>query len=101
MFADDQIVIAEKEDNLQRAIHQLSNITSEYNLQISNEKTKIMAFRGIEHLRAKICVNNNPIQQKRDFNYFGYIASYTSNTDVQTLLFYLNLCSDFQSLYIL
>lgn len=86
LFADDQILIAETEDNLQRAIHQLSNITSEYNLQISYEKTKIMAFRATDHLRAKIYINNNPIQQQSDFNYLGYIVSYTSNRDVQNKL---------------
>jgi hypothetical protein len=49
LFADDQAVIAKTED-LQRALHKLNMICKEYNLKICTVKTKVMAFKGSEHL---------------------------------------------------
>jgi len=46
LFADDQVIIADREDNLQRAAHKLNQIITEYGLTISAQKKKSMAFRG-------------------------------------------------------
>ncbi|KAJ4439354.1 hypothetical protein ANN_07476 [Periplaneta americana] len=46
MFADDQVIIAKTEDALQRAIYNLQIIASDFNMKISKEKTKVMAFSG-------------------------------------------------------
>jgi len=43
LFADDQVMIADTEDNLQRAAHKLNQIITEYGLTISVQKTKSMA----------------------------------------------------------
>jgi len=45
LFADDQVIIADREDNLQTAAHKLNQIITEYGLTVSVEKTKFMAFR--------------------------------------------------------
>ena len=43
LFADDQVIIADREDNLHRAAHKLNQIITEYGLTISVQKTKTMA----------------------------------------------------------
>ena len=44
LFADDQVIIADTEDNLHKAAHKLNQIIIEYGLTISVQKTKSMAF---------------------------------------------------------
>jgi beta-xylosidase len=46
LYADDQVVIAKPEDDLQIAAHQLSNIAKKYNLKISTSKTKSMGMKS-------------------------------------------------------
>ena len=46
LFADNQVVIADTEDNLQKAAHKLNQIITEYCLTISVWKTKLMTFKG-------------------------------------------------------
>ena len=48
MFADFQVRIFEKEDNLQNAASKLNLIIKENGLAISVHKTKLMAFNGRE-----------------------------------------------------
>jgi hypothetical protein len=50
LFADDQIVLADSEETLQRAVFSLNNIAKEYNLRISTKKTKVLGFKGAEDL---------------------------------------------------
>jgi len=40
LFAYDQVIIADTEDNLQKAAHKLNQITTEYGLTVSVQKTK-------------------------------------------------------------
>jgi hypothetical protein len=51
LFADDQVIIAENEENSQNATHKLIKIIKEYNLTISTKKTKVMAFTGKHPVR--------------------------------------------------
>jgi tryptophan synthase beta subunit len=46
LFEDDQVLIANTEDNLHKAAHKLNQIITEYGLTISVQKTKLMAFDG-------------------------------------------------------
>jgi len=46
LFADDQVIIADTEDNLQKAAYKLNQIITKYGLTISVQKTKSMAFKG-------------------------------------------------------
>jgi len=48
LFADDQVIIADTEDNLQKAAHKLNKLITEYGLTISAEKTKSMAKDEIQ-----------------------------------------------------
>ena len=44
LFADDQVIIADTEDNPQEAAHKLNQIITEYGLTISVQETKLMAL---------------------------------------------------------
>jgi hypothetical protein len=44
LFANDQLIIADSEDELQIASHNLNKILRDYGLTISVEKSKVMAF---------------------------------------------------------
>ena len=49
LFADDQVIIADIEDNLQKAAYKLNQIITEYGLTVSVQKTKSVAFKdGIQ-----------------------------------------------------
>jgi hypothetical protein len=52
LFADDQVLLASSEDEL--AICNLQKMVSDFDMSISIEKTKIMAFSGIDPVRSKI-----------------------------------------------
>jgi hypothetical protein len=41
LFADDQVITADTEDNLHIAAHKLNRLITEYGLNISVQKTKI------------------------------------------------------------
>jgi hypothetical protein len=83
LFADDQVIVAQNEDELQRAVNNLQVTASEFNMSISTEKTKIMAFAGKEPLRSKICVNGKILEQVDTFNYFGCALSYEGEKDME------------------
>jgi hypothetical protein len=58
LFADDQIIIQESEDELQRSIFYLNNICKSYNSKISINKTKTMAFKGKYPVKTKIIIED-------------------------------------------
>jgi len=78
-------LIADREDNLQKAAHKLNQIITEYFLTISVQKTKSMAFRGRDPVRTKIVIDNNIIEQVNSFNYLGNI-SYEKELDIDNKL---------------
>jgi len=51
LFADDQVIVADTEHNLQKAAHKLNQIITEYGLTISVQKTKSTAFKGRDSVR--------------------------------------------------
>jgi len=63
LFADDQVIIADTEDNLQKAAHKLNQIITEYGLTISVQKTKSMVFKGRDTVRTEIVTDNEIIDQ--------------------------------------
>jgi hypothetical protein len=78
--------LADSEENLQRAVFSLNNIAKEHNLRISTKKTKVLGFKGVEHLRAKIEINNQILEQVTCFNYLGYNISYVRSEDPEIKL---------------
>jgi len=71
LFADDQFIISDTEDNLQKAVYFLYNISKEYNLEIATKKTKVFSFVGKDHLRTKLIINDETLEQVSQFTYLG------------------------------
>ncbi|KAJ4433985.1 hypothetical protein ANN_16304 [Periplaneta americana] len=86
LCADDVIILANTEDNLQMAIHRLYQKAKEYNLEISIHKTKTMAFIGKNSIRTKIVINNSGVEQVNAFTYLGCNLSYIHSRDIDNKL---------------
>ena len=86
LFADDQVIIADREDNLQKAVHKLNCLIKEYGLTISVQKTKSMAFKGRDPVQTKTVIDNKIIEQVNLFNYEGWnfnSGNYLFTTDTK------------------
>lgn len=86
LFADDQFIIQDDEDKLQKSLYILNNICKRYNFQISKTKTKIMAWQGKHPIRAKIMIDNQPVQQVTSFTYLGCEISFNDDDEVKKKL---------------
>ena len=64
------------EDKLQNAAHWLNQIVTEYDLTISVQKTKSVAFKGRDPVRTKIVIDNKIIERVNLLNYLGNVISY-------------------------
>jgi transcription initiation factor TFIIIB Brf1 subunit/transcription initiation factor TFIIB len=82
LFADDQVIISNTEDNLQKAVHKLNQIITEYDLSISVQKTNSMAFKRRAPIRSKVVIDNRIIEQVNFFNYLGNLISYENEMDI-------------------
>ena len=81
-FADDQVVIQNSEDKLQKSVYILNQMSKDYNLKISTEKkTKIMVFKGKYLVRSKIEIDGSILEQVKQFNYFGRVLSLDGEPD--------------------
>ena len=78
-YADDAVLIAESEDNLQRMLFEFNQTANKYNMSISIPKTKSMTISK-EPIRCKLALNDQPIEQVMSFEYLGIIASSSRNT---------------------
>jgi len=83
LFSDYQFIISDTEDNLQKAVYLLYNISKESNLEIATKKTKVFGFVGTYHLRTKIIINDKTLEQVRQFTYLGCSISYQFSNDVE------------------
>ena len=45
LFADDQFIISDTEDNLQKAVYLLYSISKDYNSEITTKKVEVIWFR--------------------------------------------------------
>jgi hypothetical protein len=73
LFADDQVVIANSEDNLQRGLHALHQTVQTFGMKISHQRSNIMAFKGTEPIRSKTIINNMILGQVNTFTYLGCV----------------------------
>jgi hypothetical protein len=86
LFADDQVITAEREDDLQKAGRKLKQIITEHGLTISVQKTKSMAFKSRDPVRTKIVIDNKIVEQANSFNYLGNMISYKKELDIDNKL---------------
>jgi len=71
LYANDQVLIAILEDDLQTMAHNLNLVARKYKMTISGKKSKSMAIRGNYIQRTKIVISDNIIEQVTDFKYWG------------------------------
>ena len=74
MFADDQVTIADTEDNNRKLCIKKSNDRICFNSIC--KKTKSKAFKGRDPLRTKIVLDNKIIEEINSFNYLGNMIFY-------------------------
>lgn len=86
LFADDQVVISESENALQQAVFKLDRIASSFNMKISSNKTKAMAFIGSQPVRVKLVIENRIIEQINTFTYLGCSITYGKKCEIQEKL---------------
>jgi hypothetical protein len=51
-------------------------------MEISIDKSKVMAFRGKEPVQSKICLNNKMTERTNRFNYLDYKLSFQGEADL-------------------
>jgi hypothetical protein len=73
LYADDQLLMATSEDELQTMTYHLNFIARKYKMTISSTKSMAMCGKCIQ--RVKIVMNDNNIEQVSDFKYLGYRIS--------------------------
>ena len=88
LFANDQVIIPNTEDNLQKAAYKLNKIIPEHGLTIPVQKTKLMAFRGQDPVRSKIVIDNKNIEEVNSFNNLGHLICYEQETETDNKLNY-------------
>jgi len=71
LYADDQILMATSEDELQTVAYRLNLVARKYKLTIFSTKTKSMAMCGNHIQRVKIVINDNIIEKVTGFKYLG------------------------------
>ena len=76
-------LISDTEDNSQNAVYLLYNISKEYNFEIVTKKTKVFGFVGTDHLRTKIIINDETLEQVSQFTYLGCNIFYQFSNDVE------------------
>lgn len=59
LFVDNQILLAESEDDLQQGMFKLSTVAKYYNFCTDSSKTKVMAFNEHDPVCVKITLNNS------------------------------------------
>lgn len=93
LYADDQVLISGSENILQKAFYNLSIIMKQYNMTVSAEKTKVLAFCGKHAIRSKIIYENKSIEQVNVFNYLGCQISFFGKYDLdKKILTFQNMC---------
>ena len=80
MYADDTVVLAESEDEMQKSLNTLHEYCEEWKLKINVTKTKIMIFSR-EKIRnlPDLTFGNSKMEVVFEYNYLGIIFNYNGN----------------------
>ncbi len=80
LYADDTVILAESELELQRAMNSLFEFCINNKLQINTSKTKIMVFsRGKIRNRPVIQFGNDTLEVVDEYVYLGIVVNYNGN----------------------
>jgi transcription initiation factor TFIIIB Brf1 subunit/transcription initiation factor TFIIB len=80
------VIIADAENNLQKATHKLNRLITECGLTTSVQETKSVAFKGRDPVRTKIVTDKKIIEQIKSFNYLGNLVPYERELDIDNKL---------------
>lgn len=69
LSADDQIILSNTKDNMQKTAYKLNRKITARGFAISAQKTKLITLKGREPVRGKIVVGNKITEQVNFFNY--------------------------------
>ena len=69
-----------------KSVTLLYSISKEYNLEIATSKTKVFGFVGTDHLRTKIIINKEILDQVSQFTHLGCSISYQFSNNVELKL---------------
>ena len=78
LFANDQVIIQDVQDKLHKSLYILHQLSKDYNLKITADKTKVMAFKGKYLMRSKIETEGSILEQVIQFNYLVRYLRYRS-----------------------
>lgn len=73
-YADDTVVLAENEQDLQRLLNQIVRHSEHYGLLINTTKTKIMAFTK-KPVQAHLVIDGDLVEQVSTYKYLGSIVN--------------------------
>ena len=79
-YADDAVLVAEDEDDLQRMLYRFERTAEKFNMVLSVDKTESLAIAK-EPKRCKLAIYNQTVNQVMSFKYLG--ANITSNRDLK------------------
>ena len=82
LFANDKVIIADSEDNLQAAVFTLRNIVKNFGVEISPEICKTMVFVAQDPVTCKIVVDDSCLQVQNS-KYLGSEISYEGEKRIQ------------------
>ena len=82
IFADDLALLLTSENDLQRSLYNLKLIAEKYSMEISTEKSKIMAFCGKEPVPSKVCLDDKILERVNQFSYLHYRLSFMEELDI-------------------
>ena len=84
-YADDTVILAENEEDLNRYLNKLSDIGKKYSIEINKKKTKSMLVTSKGHKTIKIKIGDDRIEQVTKFQYPGVLLDENLNhkTDIR------------------
>jgi len=87
-YANDIILLATSEAELQELVDRLNRVSRKYSLHISVDKTKVMASDGIAAIACRILIQNELLEQVDTFPYLGSLITEDGEctTEVRTRL---------------
>ena len=75
-YADDTVLLAESEHELQRLIDQVDKSSKEYGLDINIQKTKTMVIsKDTEEQEINISIHGEKLQQVKHYQYLGHMVT--------------------------
>jgi hypothetical protein len=82
LFVEEEILLKSSENGLQFKVYILNNIAAKFSMEINIRETKIMAFRRMESIRSRICIDDRMLKQITIISYLGHNISYKEEREL-------------------